>query len=345
MKLRPTIKRKVIAQLKAKPAPVIKKRVVAIKKIPVKVTKNPDWKEKPAIVRKETRKPRAPRKKTTIVKNKAPEPPPKAHAIVKYDPRAAKKYSEYIGLTQLDVKDLNLIQDYVSNPGQFRDVIADAFARRKQVTLGITFEVKVKNSSGKIGNNYFINFTKRYILKDSDIDLLLKTIYDEFTHRIEQMELNGSDMIFDGLQAIHIFVSDFKPAKGAGYVKLPDRIANTKSTINIFNKDNQCFKYAVVLAYGYMKNLFPKTMKRFDRVNDIMDPKLKIYEMLDFDGVNYPASIEDVRHFENNNDDIVINIYQVNDDEETNILPYDISQKHMTLKSTIMGFLLTFSIF
>ena len=44
-----------------------------------------------------------------------------------------------------------------------------------------------------------------------------------------------------------------EPQRGAGYIDLPANIKNKRAVINVKNKDNRCFEYAIYLRYITMK--------------------------------------------------------------------------------------------
>ena len=39
-----------------------------------------------------------------------------------------------------------------------------------------------------------------------------------------------------------------EPQRGAGYIDLPANIRNKRAVINVKNKDNRCFEYAILSA-------------------------------------------------------------------------------------------------
>ena len=108
----------------------------------------------------------------------------------------------------------------------------------------------------------------------------------------------GSGWVFEGGKRSDVTVLTFNPFRGNSYIKTPDYVP-ARSVINVQNKDDQCFKWAVLSA------LYP-VADHPERV-----AKYTPYEnKLNWDGVKFPASLKDVTKFEANNPDISICVYR-----------------------------------
>ena len=58
----------------------------------------------------------------------------------------------------------------------------------------------------------------------------------------------GSGWIFQSIKILEIKVDRFNPLKGEGYIDFPTAIKTKKAIINVRNKDNRCFEYAILSA-------------------------------------------------------------------------------------------------
>ena len=56
----------------------------------------------------------------------------------------------------------------------------------------------------------------------------------------------GSGWIFQSIENLEIKVDRFNPPKGEGHIDLPAAIKTNKAVINVENKDNRCFEYAIL---------------------------------------------------------------------------------------------------
>ena len=70
-----------------------------------------------------------------------------------------------------------------------------------------------------------------------------------------------------------------RPLRGSSHIPLPNKIKDTKALINIKNKDNQCFKYAVTRA------LNPVT-KNAGLISKELREQTKKYN---WDGIEFPT--------------------------------------------------------
>ena len=85
-------------------------------------------------------------------------------------------------------------------------------------------------------------------------------------------------------------------ARGSFYIELPEWIKSKKAVINPQNKDEECFKWAVIEA------LHHEEIKHHpERIS-----LLRSYEY--WKGVEFPVSIKKIDKFENNNPGIAVNV-------------------------------------
>ncbi|DAC81320.1 PolB [Mayetiola barley midge adintovirus] len=129
-------------------------------------------------------------------------------------------------------------------------------------------------------------------------------IVDEITERIEDIQLRGSGFSLAEIKELNIQVSQFEPIAGSTYMELPKFLRSKNAIINVHNKDEKCFKYAVLSSMG----LVTKDLQRVS--------KYKPYEnLLNFDGIEFPVKLQDITKFEQQNPTISINIYVFDDDK------------------------------
>ena len=90
------------------------------------------------------------------------------------------------------------------------------------------------------------------------------------------------------------------PLKGEGYIDLPAAIRTKKAVINVQNKDNRCFEYAILSA------LYHNEIKeKHERPS-----KYKAHlGKLNFTGIEFPVSLKDIDKFEKQNPEIEVNVF------------------------------------
>lgn len=122
---------------------------------------------------------------------------------------------------------------------------------------------------------------------------------------IEEFEAKGSGYKFLCAEGFNIRIQKYSPFGQGCYIKTPNFIANKKATINIKNEnDNFCFKYCML--YHFNKSQLIKDAQRLSKYNNLNF-------IPNFEGINYPTTIEEIKLFEKNNN-ISINVYGLNID-------------------------------
>ena len=87
--------------------------------------------------------------------------------------------------------------------------------------------------------------------------------------------------------------------RGSSYIELPEWIQNEKVVINPQNKDEECFKWAVIGVLHHEE--IKKDHQRISR--------LRPYENHNnWKGLEFPASIKMIDKFEKNNLGIAVNV-------------------------------------
>ena len=97
----------------------------------------------------------------------------------------------------------------------------------------------------------------------------------------------GSGWIFQSIENLFLKVDRFNPLRGEGYINLPKALKAKKAIINIQNKDNRCFEYAILSALHHDKIGFhyesPSRYKKY-------------LGELDFTGIEFPVSLKDIEN-------------------------------------------------
>ena len=110
----------------------------------------------------------------------------------------------------------------------------------------------------------------------------------------------GSGWIFQSIENLLLKVDKYNPLRGEGYINLPADIKSKGAIINVQNKDNRCFEYAILSALYHDKIGFhyekPSRYKKY-------------LGELNFTGIEFPVSLKDIDKFEKNNPEIGVNVF------------------------------------
>ena len=98
---------------------------------------------------------------------------------------------------------------------------------------------------------------------------------------------------------MHLYINFHKLAltRGSSYTELPEWIKSKKAVINAQNKDEECFKWAVITALHH-----EEIKKGHQRIS-----RLRPYEkQYNWNGLEFPVSIKKIDKLEKNNPGIAV---------------------------------------
>ena len=166
-------------------------------------------------------------------------------------------------------------------------------AVRSQTTTWIRF---VKDGIEQVDLAFNSRMMSVYNL--NDINEIVSAMIEHLSQQIENPALKDSKFVFDRIMHMDINFHRLNLNRGSSYIPLPDWLTKKKAIINPKNSDQECFKWAVIEAMRW---------EEIDRDHQRIS-KLRRYEDdFDWDGIDFPASINDIKRFESRNE-ITINI-------------------------------------
>lgn len=81
--------------------------------------------------------------------------------------------------------------------------------------------------------------------------------------QIDSYTSEGSGWSFGVTKTLYVEAADYKPLRGKTYIKTPDCIPK-RTVINIENKDNRCFCYAILSAL-HPKDKHPERVNQYNQ--------------------------------------------------------------------------------
>ena len=161
--------------------------------------------------------------------------------------------------------------------------------------------------------------TRSYTIIDSDeLQEALKNMRSDIGARILDMALYQSGLMVGKVKEIHMMYNKYNPTRAGKYINLPKWISLKKACINIKNKDEKCFKYAI--QCGYHKIFEKSHSENFYHYK-------KIEDCLNFDGVTFPANNNDIDKFEELNHNVSVNVFEVDDEQEQIVIGRKLKNK------------------
>ena len=102
-----------------------------------------------------------------------------------------------------------------------------------------TFETKVE----KVFNSKMVE-----VFQGSDVEEILQGMFAYIKTQIEHPALPKSGFTLDRIMHLDIDFHKLELTRGSSYIELPKWIGEKKAVINLKNKDEECFKWAVIAA-------------------------------------------------------------------------------------------------
>ncbi|XP_065203746.1 uncharacterized protein LOC135833867 [Planococcus citri] len=133
----------------------------------------------------------------------------------------------------------------------------------------------------------------------------LNESYEEFKNTIktksEEFQGKGSGWSLDKILFLEVNLNKYNPLKGSSYLQLPKWVLLKRAVVNIKNNDQACFAWALISA------LHPAPhYKKCTRMSSYPNYK----EVLNFEGIEFPVKLRDLKKFEKNNP-ISVNVFGI----------------------------------
>jgi hypothetical protein len=151
------------------------------------------------------------------------------------------------------------------------------------------------------------------ILESTDLGEFYEKAKDEILENMEKYNKMGSNCTVSAILKMDINLIDYRPIGGRSYIPLDDFLSSKKAIINMENEDNECFKWCVTRAL----NMKEKHGERIDK--DLIEKSKK----LNWEGIEFPVKLDQIKKFEKNNPDISVNVFGY---EKKSIHPLRISK-------------------
>ena len=121
---------------------------------------------------------------------------------------------------------------------------------RIQTTAWIRFVRADKEGQERVELAFYSLMTSVY--RGSDLDQIVDRMIANMKFQIENPALLNSRFVFDEVLYLDVNFHQLNLTRGSSYLPLPDFIAKRKAMINPQNRDEECFKWAIITADKWM---------------------------------------------------------------------------------------------
>ena len=141
------------------------------------------------------------------------------------------------------------------------------------------------------------------VFQGSNVEEILKGMFAHIKTQTEHPALPKSGFTLDHIMHLDIDFHQLELTRGGSHIESPDWIASKKAVINPKNKDEECFKWAVIAALHHEE--IEKDPQRITKLEPFV-------EQYNWEGLNFPLDYRKISKFEKNNPEIAVNVLFVN---------------------------------
>lgn len=161
---------------------------------------------------------------------------------------------------------------------------------------------------------YFSSESVSIFLSTNLDEWFIANIREPLIQHLEEFQEKDSGWSLKSILSLAVNMKKLSPIKGSAYIPLPKAIERKRAVVNVQNSDDRCFLYAILSA------LHPAERHAY-RVNKY----LPYVGELNFDGIQFPVELKDIRVFEKQNN-ISVNVYMLRKLGQK----YEVSPCHIT---------------
>ena len=199
---------------------------------------------------------------------------------------------------------------------EVKQVTTDLLRKNSQtkvkMILRCTME-RIDMQSGEVTTNQAAFHSEVEVnLESTDLNELYNKMTGKVLENLATFQQLGSSWVFGKIDSLEIHTVEYVPLRGSSYIPLPKALADKKAIINLRNKDNQCFKWSVT------RGLHPCE----DHPERITKDLKLLAEKLNWDGITFPAALNQIGKFEKQNPTISVNVFGY----ENSVYPLRISE-------------------
>ena len=204
-----------------------------------------------------------------------------------------------------DINSTNITEVYEINREQIRNIIHNFIVDMRNMKFKINLEINYKDPIDEHNYDYYDNnpFSVN-INENTDIDPIIDKFRDDTQEKSDNKAINKSGLVIKKINFIEIVMFQYVPLQGSAFFETPSYLPG-KTVINIKNKDEKCFMYAILCSYMKLILKIDSNGMHFERVSTYKD----YLTSLNFNNINWPATQNDYSTFEINNTDYCLYVY------------------------------------
>lgn len=165
------------------------------------------------------------------------------------------------------------------------------------------------NPTGKADDENEGHFhSGNYIFTEvTDLDEILEEMDEKIREKMAQWTSEKSGWTLKEIVKLQVNINKHRPLSGSQYTPLSAWIKAKKAVINVQNRDEECFKWAILSAVHHDK----VDQKQTQRVTQYY----RWRDELNLEGIEFPVSLKGINKFEKANPTLAINVFEIDKEE------------------------------
>ena len=111
--------------------------------------------------------------------------------------------------------------------------------------LALKVQLRKYHQDGSEYTTPVLRHKQETILQSSEIEEALDQAFPSIQETLEKWTQRGSGWFVDRVEVLWLDIARYQPLRGNSYIPLPAALRSKKAVINVKNKDNHCFRWAL----------------------------------------------------------------------------------------------------
>lgn len=232
---------------------------------------------------------------------------------VRYEKRVSAFSTRLQTFALVNVSNLDFISFFDNAYPLFVQKISQLLETQRLIVIYADFDADyIKETDWRNGADIntctmTLHVTCKTELIDCDTDIYLwyeNYIKNVVIARAEAFEALGSGWTLAAITELSVNCNRYDGFRGSSYIKLPSTIRNKGAIINVQNRDNECFRWAILSAMHEPEQHKYRVSKYEAYRND-----------LNFYQLEFPMDVSKIKRFEQLNPAISVNVYIIDDSD------------------------------
>ncbi|MEN0016512.1 MAG: DNA polymerase, partial [Bacteroidota bacterium] len=182
--------------------------------------------------------------------------------------------------------------------GRLSSLLKDKIRKMGAIKVSLLIDVRLRKEDRE--TLAALRSRSMTLLRVSEVGEQLALARDESSGKLSSWTREGSGWMVDEVEGMDVSIARYELSRGGTYVELPLWVKRKHAIINVKNKDDRCFLWAMRAAL-------------FEPIGDPNRVTSYPEDDLDWSGIEFPVALEDVGEFEKKND-LRINVYGCRDE-------------------------------